>query len=360
MDSINSELLENWANPSSSYRLGRSAKKALDGARGYVASFINAQFDQVVFTSGATEAINSAISSAIQSAPSKKHIITSCVEHSATLAYCEYLESAHGYEITRLPVSLDGLINLDQLNAAFRKDTAVVSLIWANNETGVVWPMSEIVKLCKMLKIPLHVDAVQAVGKMAVDFHSLGADFLSLSGHKIGAVKGSGALIVREPDSFVPMLYGGRQERGLRGGTECLPLFVALGEAFRTCSEHYLSRWEEIRNLRDAFEAKIVSLIAGASIHGKNSPRLPNTTSLHLPGIDSDAAVTYLDQKGICVSSGSACLESAITPSHVIYAMTQSHEIASETLRISLGLNTKEEELNKLISNLLDLRDVYS
>ena len=355
VDVMKSQLLNNWGNPSSSYRFGLSAKRALDEARASVAGFLNAEPDQVVFTSGATEAINSAINSAVLSAPKKKHIITSCVEHSATLAYCEYLESVHGYEITRLSVSPDGAIDLGLLEQAFRQDTAIVTLIWANNETGVVWPMAEISELCRTHEIPLHVDAVQAVDKIQVDFLTLGADFLSFSGHKIGALKGSGALLVAEPSRFQPILYGGKQERGHRGGTEATPLIHAIGVACDICSAEPLGKWDEIRRLRDFLEHELSEKLVNSPIHGLGIERLPNTTSLHLPGIDGDAAVTFLDQKEICVSSGSACLESAIAPSHVVLAMTGSHERASETIRISLGKSTTRDEVETLIGELVSM-----
>lgn len=357
---MKSQLLDNWGNPSSSYRLGANARDALDEARGSVASFLNARPDQIVFTSGATESINSAIHSAVRSSPEKKHIVTSCVEHSATLAYCDYLESVYGYEVTRLPVSREGEIDLELLAKEIRKDTAIVSLIWANNETGVIWPMADISEICRSHGVPLHVDAVQAVGKMHVDFGALGADYLSLSGHKIGALKGSGALLVADPNHFKPLLHGGKQEDGLRGGTEAMPLIGALGVACEICASEAFGRWEGIRSLRGTFEAMVKDKLPKASIHGAGNERLPNTTSLYLPGIDSDAAVTYLDQKGICVSSGSACMESAIAPSHVIFSMTKSHEIASETLRISLGQNSTKEELDCLASELVQFVKLYA
>lgn len=358
MEALNTQMRDNWGNPSSSYRFGANAKRLLEGARESVAGFFNADTSQVVFTSGATEAINSAINSAVRSAPGKKHIVTSCVEHSATLAYCEYLEGALGYEIIRLPVSSDGEIDLEQFAKAIRQDTTVVSLIWANNETGVVWPMSEISEICRSYGVPIHVDAVQAVGKMHVDFSALRADFLSFSGHKIGALKGSGALLVADPTRFNPLLFGGKQEGGLRGGTEAMPLVSALGAACEVCASEAFRPWEEIRKLRNYFEADIKDRLPDASIHGSGVERLPNTTSLYLPGIDSDAAVTYLDQKGICVSSGSACLESAIAPSHVVFAMTGSHERASETIRISFGKTTTQDEVDALLGELVEMTEL--
>ena len=353
-------LTEEWGNPSSSYAFGNKANQALDQARLSVARFLNASIEQVLFTSGATEAINSAIHSAISRFPERKHIVTSAVEHSATLGYCEYLEKSLGYEVTRIPVDTDGGLLVQSVEAALRPDTAIVSLIWANNETGVVWPVSDFAKLCHIRGVPIHIDAVQAVGKIPVDFEQSGADFLSLSGHKFGAIKGSGALIIREPDSFVPLIIGGKQERGLRGGTESVPLCVALGEAAKLADSRSGELWQEIAAMRDSFEQEIVRLIPNAVMHGESAERLPNTTSLHIPGVDSDVAVTYLDQKGICVSSGSACMESAIAPSHVIYAMTKSHDIASETPRVSLGIDSTQGELEQLTRELVALVGMYT
>lgn len=354
-----SSACEQWGNPSSSYAIGINARHALDESRAELARLLIASPEQILFTSGATEAINSAIHSAISRFPQKKHIVTSAVEHSAVLGYCNYLERALGFEVTRLPVDSNGTLPIETVEEAIRPDTALVSLIWANNETGVVWPIKSFSKVCQTQDVLFHVDAVQAVGKIPVSFDELDADFLSLSGHKFGAIKGSGALLIREPSSYVPLIIGGKQERGMRGGTESVPLCVALAEAARLCSSLDLSAWGRVSELRDSFEKEITLKIPEARIHAQSAQRLPNTTSLHLPGIDSDAAVTYLDQKGICVSSGSACMESAITPSHVVYAMTQSYDIASETLRVSLGLDSTAKELAKLTLELASLVEIY-
>lgn len=340
--------------------MGIKARRAMDDAREHIASLVGATSSQVLFTSGATEAINSAIHSSVSSFPDRKHIVISEVEHSAVLNYCDYLEESLGYEITRIPVDSDGGCSIQEIEKAIRPDTALVSLIWANNESGVIWPIAEYGEVCRKLDVLFHVDAVQAVGKITVDFEQSGADFLSFSGHKLGAVKGSGALLMRTPGSFKPLIIGGKQERGMRGGTESVPLCVALGEAAKLATNREALAWERITAIRDSFEKEIVRLIPNAVIHGKSVMRLPNTTSLHLPGIDGDAAVTYLDQKGVCVSSGSACLESAITPSHVIYAMTKSHDVASETLRISLGIDSTQEELAQLTEELVYLIQIYS
>ncbi len=341
-------LTTNWGNPSSIHAPGRAARRAIEEARSKVATLVGAYPEQVLFTSGATEANNSAIHSVLIHDPTKRHIVTSVVEHSAILAYCDFVKRHHGVEITCLPVDAAGMISNDDLKAAIRPDTALVSLMWANNETGVIWPVAEFSKICGDAGVPFHTDAVQAIGKVPIHFGKFGASFLSVSGHKIGSPKGIGALILSEPASFEPLIVGGKQEKGMRGGTESVPLIVALGAAAEIVSTRDAGCWNPIKKLRDEFESLLIQRIQRAEINGGETERLPNTSNIYLPGLDGDAMVTFLDQKSICVSSGSACLESAITPSHVIFAMASSHQRASESIRISVGLNTTKDEFGKL------------
>lgn len=338
-----------WGNPSSVYGPGREARKVVNEARIKVARLVGAEPDQILFTSSATESINSAIHSAFLAQPGKRHIVTSAVEHSAVLSYCDYLKKYFDAEVTRLPVSSDGMLSIDALKDAIRPDTAIVSLIWANNETGVIWPVEEFAGICAERGVPFHADAVQAVAKISVSFRSIGADFLSLSGHKFGAPKGIGVLVMADPGSFCPMLVGGKQQNGLRGGTENVPYIVGLGVAAELAQARQLDAWKNVAALRDFFENEVLDRIDGAEINGATGKRLPNTSNIYLPEMDGDALVTFLDQKGICVSSGSACMESAITPSHVIQAMSGSHDRASESLRVSLGPETKREDLDQLL-----------
>ena len=352
---------EQWGNPSSVYRFASEPTRAIESSRAQIAEALGANSAELIFTGSATESINSAIHSAKMRFPRKKHIVTSAVEHSATLAYCEHLERDYGFDVTRISVDKNGMLIVDELSAAIRDDTVLVSLIWANNETGVVWPIKELAAICRERGVLLHVDGVQAVGKIPVDFSSIAADFLSFSGHKLGCPKGVGGLLVAEPDKFVPLIFGGKQEDGHRGGTENVAFIAGLSKAIELrTSSAAKEGWRKVRELRENFEAQLLKHLPTAVVNGVGVDRLPNTVSLFLPGIDSDAAVTYMDQKGICVSSGSACLESAIAPSHVIYAMTQSHEIASETLRISLGLDSTEAELKQLTKELVSLVEVYA
>lgn len=361
LDAMMPYFTEKWGNPSSAYRFGDAARNAVEVSRETIAHALGASAPGIVFTSGATESINSALHSAIIRFPEKKHIVTSAVEHSATLAYCEHLKRDFGFEITRLGVDQNGLLDTEGLRKSIREDTALVSLIWANNETGVIWPIDVFASICREKGALFHIDGAQAVGKIPVSFEVCGADFLSFSGHKIGCPKGIGGLLIREPNTFKPLIYGGKQEHGLRGGTENVAFVVGLSKAVELCTiPRAMQAWDEIKEIRNYLEAQVQASIPGAMVNGKTAPRLPNTLSLHLPGIDSDATVTYLDQKNICVSSGSACLESAIAPSHVIYAMRQSHEIAGETIRISLNRNTQRKELEKLIKELVHLCAIYS
>jgi len=343
---------EEWGNPSSSYRFGARAKAAVNQAREHLAKLVGADATEVVFTSCATEANNAAINSALLADPTKRHVVTSRVEHSSVLHYCEELVQ-RGYEVTFLPVSREGELDLTKLEQAIRPDTAVVSIMWANNETGVISPVRDIGKICARHRVLFHCDSVQAVGKIAIDFASTPVQFLSLSGHKIGAPKGVGALLVREGVPYRPLIIGGKQETGRRGGTESVPLIVGLGEACRVASERSVSKWEKVARLRDELENRLLAAVPDAYINGSGLPRMPNTVNFGVRGVDSDTFLTYCDRNEICISSGSACMESAITPSHVILAMTQNHERSSEAVRVSLGISSSQADIDVLLTHLI-------
>jgi len=353
-------LTANWGNPSSIHGPGRAARRAVEQARETVAALVGAEPEQVIFTSGATEANNAALHSAVFRDSAKRHVVTSVVEHSAVLTYCDYLENVHGVEVTRLPVDSNGTLNPDDLRDTIRPDTALVSLMWANNETGVIWPISELAAICAKKEVPFHSDAVQAVGKISVSFSEGGLSYLTLSGHKFGAAKGIGALIVREAESYLPFVHGGKQEGGLRGGTENVAQIVGLGEAAGLAEGRDPAIWTQISNLRDRLESEILEHIEGARVNGLGSRRLPNTTNLYLPGLDGDALLTFLDQREICISSGSACLESAITPSHVILAMTCSHDEASESVRVSFGLDSNSTDLETVVKSISEFVELMT
>ena len=350
-------LLDEWGNPSSSYRFGSKLKSEMERAREQVADLIGAKSTrEIIFTSGGTESNNTAIHSAVMAQPKKRHIVTSQVEHSSVLTYCRYLEQYHGYRVTYLPVDHEGLLSMKDLGNAITSDTALVSLMWANNETGVLFPVAEIAALCQSRGSLYHCDAVQAVGKINVDLGSLPCDYLSLTGHKIGAAKGVGALYIHRAAPFVPMLHGGHQERSRRGGTENVASIAGLGAAASIALEklrHYESR---VRPLRDSLEKGILNMIPGTELNGHKYQRLANTTNIAFPGIDSEALLILLDQAGVFASNGSACLADSPDPSHVIAAM-KSGVIARQSVRFSISPDTPHEVHEAVPRILHSIRD---
>lgn len=353
-------LGDEWGNPSSSYRFGSHLKSKIEEAREQVAELIGAKSPrEVLFTSGGTESNNTALHAVIHST-GKTHIVTSQVEHSSVLSYCRFLEEFRGFRVTYLPVDREGLISMADLEEAIEPGTALVSLMWANNETGVFFPIEEIGQLCRSKGVPYHCDAVQAVGKLPMKLKDLPIDYLSLTGHKIGAPKGIGALYVQKKAEFVPFVHGGHQERSRRGGTENVASLVGLGTA-AAIAEKKLPGYDAIvRPLRDALEEGIFSAIHNAERNGNPAQRLANTANIFLPGIDSDAVLTFLDSLDICASSGSACMKSAITPSHVIKAMSGSHDRSSESIRFSLSPTNTLEEMKTVILKLGQLEGLVS
>lgn len=351
-------LGEEWGNPSSSYRFGSHLKSKIEKAREQVADLIGTKSPQeVLFTSGGTESNNTALHAVIHST-GKTHIITSQVEHSSVLSYCRFLQEFRGYEVTYLPVDREGLISMADLEEAIRPSTALVSLMWANNETGVLFPVEEIGQLCRSKGVPYHCDAVQAVGKLPMKLNDLPIDYLSLTGHKIGAPKGIGALYVQKKAPFVPFVQGGHQERSRRGGTENVAGIIGLGTAADIAQKKLPKYDSTVRPLRDSLEEGILSTIPNTERNGHITQRLANTTNIYLPGIDSDAALTFLDSQDVCASSGSACMESAITPSHVVKAMSGSHDRSSESIRFSLSSTNTLEEIETVLIKLGELATV--
>ena len=326
-------LRDGYGNPSSAYALGRQAAKALEDARGQVAALASCREDEILFTSCGTESLNTAIQSALAVDPDKKHIITTAVEHSATIKLCEHL-ARRGYEITWLPVDSAGMLDMDQLTAAIRPDTALMTLLWANNETGVLFPVHDIAEIVRNKKSLLHVDAVQAFGKLPISLADSGIHFLSASGHKIHAAKGVGALYVNRRGKFTPLLRGS-QESGRRGGTQNVASIAGFGKAAELASKHIGSR--QVLDWRNAFEEHMLSAIPGCSVNGDRTHRLPNTSNLSFEGVESEGALILLDEEGLCCSAGSACTSGSIHPSHVLKAMGFSNERARASLRFSFG-----------------------
>jgi cysteine desulfurase len=334
-------LRDHYGNPSSVYSLGKHSAVAIDNARTQVASLIDCTPAEIVFTSCGSESINSAILSAASVDPDKTHIITTAVEHSATIKLCEHL-ARRGYEIAWLPVDHLGRLDLEKLERAIRPDTALVTLLWANNETGVLFPIEEIARITNRRKTALHVDAVQAVGKLPLSVSDLGIQFLSLSGHKLHSPKGIAALYISERVRFTPWLRG-TQENGRRGGTQNVAAIVGFGKAAELALAHLKDR-HKIAEMRDRFEASILHATSGAEVNGDRKNRLPNTSSIAFEGVESEGALMLLDEHGICCSAGSACTSGSVHPSHVLKAMGFSNHRARSSLRFSFGrFNTDEQ-----------------
>jgi cysteine desulfurase len=351
LDAMIPFLTYEFANANSTHQFGVNAYEAVKYARGQVAELIGAEAHEIVFTSGSTEAINLAIKGVAENYQSKgKHIVTVATEHSAVLDSCHYLETK-GFEITYLPVKSDGLIDLDELNNVLRPDTILVSVMLANNETGVIQPIKEISELSHRVGALFMSDTTQAIGKIAVNVDELGIDLLCLSGHKLYGPKGIGALYVRQRSNRVKipaLIHGGGHEKGLRSGTLNVPGIVALGEACVSAKKELSKNTESIGDLRDYLETELLK-IDGASVNGNTSSRIFNTTNILFRGADSDAIIMGLsnpenDLPLIAVSNGSACTSASIEPSHVLTAMGLDEVAAFSSIRFSIGkYNTKRE-----------------
>ena len=338
-------LKEYWGNPSSAYSFGHQLALHLEDARAKVAALINADPREIVFTSCGTEGNNSALHSALLTHPDKRHMLTTAVEHSANIKFCQALQK-RGYVITFLPVESDGSLDLHLLEKSIRLDTAIVSVMWANNETGVIFPIEEIAAICRSKGALCHTDAVQAAGKLKIDVKALGVDFLSLSAHKLHAPKGIGLLYVKRRVKYHPYIMGGGQERGRRGGTENVPYIVAFGRAADLAAASLHDEDTRVRALRDKLESGILADIPGSSPNGAKEPRLPNTANLSFDGVEAEGILLLLDQVGICASSGSACTTGSLDPSHVLLAMGCSAARARSSVRFSLGKYNTEAEVD--------------
>jgi len=336
-----------WGNPSSAYKFGAKVKSVIETAREQVADLIGAHLLEIIFTSCATESNNAAIHAALKANPNKRHIVTSAVEHSSVLNYCMALEK-EGYRVTYLPVDRDGLLKPVDLENAIGDETSVVSLMWANNETGVLFPVKEIAEICRSRGVLYHCDAVQAAGKIEMDVRKLPVDYLSLTGHKFHAPKGIGALYVRRKTPFSPLIYGGHQERNLRGGTESVPLIVGIGKAAELARRHLTDYEKKVRPLRDKLEESILGTVPNTELNGHKTQRLANTTNITFHGVESEALLILLDKEGVCASSGSACLADSDEPSYVIKAMKHEGNQSRSMIRFSLGLETTGAEVENV------------
>jgi cysteine desulfurase len=342
---------EYWGNPSSVYSFGKQTAKQITKAREQVAALINAEPREIVFTSCGTESNNSAIHSALMTHSRSRHIVTTAVEHSANIKFCEALKK-RGYEVTLLPVESDGGLDLHLLEKSIRPDTAIVSVMWANNETGVLFPIEEIAAICRSKNVLFHTDAVQTPGKLKIDVQDLGVDFLSLSAHKLHAPKGVGLLYVKRKAKYHPYIIGGHQEHGRRGGTENVASIVGFGRAAELAIGHLSDENTRIRQLRDKLENGILHSIPGSIRNGSQEPRLPNTANLSFDSVEAEGILLLLDQMGICVSSGSACTSGSLDPSHVLIAMGCGVPRALGSIRFSLGIYNTEAEVDYLLKHL--------
>nr|BAF47149.1 NifS [Zehria sp. KO68DGA] len=341
-----------YGNPSSMHTFGGQVGKAVKTAREQVASLLGAEASEIIFTSCGTEGDNAAIRAALTAQPNKRHIVTTEVEHPAVLNLCRHLEK-QGYTVTYLSVNSQGRLDLDEVQASLTGNTALVSIMYANNETGVVFPVEQVGQIAKEYGALFHVDAVQAVGKIPLDMSNSTIDMLTLSGHKIHAPKGIGALYVRKGVRFRPLMVGGHQERGRRGGTENVAGIVALGKAAELAQSH-LENIAYERQLRDYLEHSILTLIPDTVVNGHPTERLPNTTNIGFKYIEGEAILLSMNQYGICASSGSACTSGSLEPSHVLRAMGLPYSVLHGSIRFSLSRFTTQDEIDRVIEVLPD------
>ncbi|HUD47464.1 MAG TPA: cysteine desulfurase NifS [Candidatus Baltobacteraceae bacterium] len=344
-------LRDFWGNPSSAYSFGTYVAGQIDRAREKVAALIDADPREIVFTSCGTESNNAVVESALASQQGKRHIVTTAVEHSAIIKHCEVLQK-RGVEVTFIPVDPDGMLDLHLLDQSIRHDTALVSIMWANNETGVVFPVEEIAAICRSKNVPFHTDATQVPGKLKIDVRGVGLDFLTLSAHKLHAPKGVGMLYVRRRAKFQPYIIGGPQERGRRGGTENVASIIGFGRAAELAVAHLDDENTRVRALRDRLEKTILGGISDTIRTGAAEPRLPNTSNIAFDSVEAEGILMALDQLGICASSGSACTTGSLHPSHVLTAMGIKPARARGCVRFSLGIYNTDEEVDFVLKHL--------
>ena len=345
-----------YGNPSSMHSFGGQVMKQVRKAREQVAALLGASAEEIIFTSCGTESDNAAIRSALASCPDKKHIVTSRVEHPAVRALCAHL-ATQGYRVTELPVDGEGRLDMQQYARALSPDTAIVSLMWANNETGVIFPIEQAAQMARERNILFHTDAVQAVGKIPINLADTPIDMLSLSGHKLHAPKGIGVLYVRKGTKFSPFLVGGHQERGRRGGTEATSSIIGLGVAAELAQKKMDIENTFVKGLRDRLENTILNTVANTKVNGDRENRLPNTTNISFEFVEGEGILLMMDEFGICASSGSACTSGSLQPSHVLRAMGIPFTMAHGSIRFSLSVYNTDEEMDFVIEKLPPIID---
>ena len=344
-----------YGNPSSMHTFGGQVGQALKGAREQIANLIGASPDEIIFTSCGTESDSTAIFSALQAFPEKRHIVTTRVEHPAVKNLCENIDklTGHKHKVTQLPVDREGMLDLQRFEESLTDDTAIVSIMWANNETGVIFPVAAMAEIAKNRGILFHTDAVQAVGKIPIDLSKNSSiDFLSISGHKLHASKGIGVLYVRRGTPYAPFLIGGHQEHGRRGGTENVASIIGLGKAFELAGSRMDDENNRVKALRDKLENGLLENIPHSMLNGHKTERLPNTTSVSFEFVEGEAILLHLDRFGICASSGSACTSGSLEPSHVLRAMGVPFTAAHGSIRFSLSVYNTEDEVDFILEKL--------
>jgi cysteine desulfurase len=342
---------ELYGNPSSAHSFGGQVADKVAEAREQVAGLLGARPGEIIFTSGGTESDNAAVRSAVAAYPEKRHIVTSQVEHPAIRSLCQHL-AKQGYRVTEVPVTSQGELDMDVYAKSLTPDTAIVSLMWANNETGVIFPIEKAAEMAKERGIVFHTDAVQAIGKIPINMRNNAVDMLSLSGHKLHSPKGIGVLFARTGLKFKPYVIGGHQERNRRAGTENTPAIIGLGKACELAALRLEEENTRVKHLRDKLEKEILEQIPHTRANGSAVPRLPNTSNISFEFVEGESILLSLDAEGICASTGSACSSGSLEPSHVLLAMGLTPTTAQGSIRFSLSIYNTEEEIDFVLQKL--------
>jgi cysteine desulfurase len=351
LETVVSCLGQTYGNASSIHHFGQAAKQRLEAARRQLAALIHASPTELVFTSGGTESDNMAVLGVARASSGPRHVVTTAIEHPAVLAVCAQLER-EGLGVTRVRVGSCGVVDPDDIGRALRPETVLVSVMHANNELGTVQPVAEIARITREAGVPLHVDGVQALGKIPVDVKTLGVDLYSMSGHKLYAPKGVGALYIRKGTRVSAQTFGGHHERDRRPGTENVPGIAGFGAAAELAARSLAAAGESTARLRDRLESAVLDCIPETGVNGARENRTPNTTNIYFEGIDGEALVIALDLRGFAVSTGSACSSGAVTPSHVLTAIGLSADRARASIRFSLGSSNTSEQVDALVEAL--------
>ncbi len=347
-------FMQEYGNPSSLYKLGRKARVGVEEARRNVANLINCDKNEIYFTSGGTESDNTVLKGIMNLDKNKgKHIITSKIEHPAILNTCKTLEEK-GYKVTYLNVDKDGIINIEELNNSITDETVLISIMFANNEIGSIQPIQQIGEIANKKRIIFHTDAVQACGNIDIDVKKLKIDMLSLSGHKIGAPKGIGALYVNKNVEFKNLIDGGHQEKNKRAGTENVPGMVGLGEACKIAKDNMQNHISKLKVLRDYYFEQVKNKIPDSKINGSLQYRLPGNSNISFKGVNAEELLMKLDERGICASAGSACSSGSSMPSHVLTAIGLEKEYLEGTLRVTFGDDNTKEDVDYLVESLIE------